>query len=97
MIPVNPGPATDHLTIWLRVGILGGNGHAPRCGSYWMPNFLLPMLVEELPQKIRHLGIGELAPGHLLLVEIADFEAIRCRGGSYRFPPHSSKDDGRPH
>src|SRR3984957_5605470 len=53
---------------------------------------LFAMLVEELPQKIRHLGIGELAPGHLLLVEIADLEGFAAGAAAIAFHD-STKDD----
>ena len=53
---------------------------------------LLPMLVEELPQKIRHLGVCELAPGHLLLVEIADLERFAAGAAAIAFHD-STKDD----
>jgi len=53
---------------------------------------LFAMLLEKLPQKIRHLGICKLAPGHLLLVEIADLERFAAGAAAIAFHD-STKDD----
>jgi len=53
---------------------------------------LLAMLEEELPQKIRHFGIGELVPGHVLLTEIADLERFGAGPAAVAFHD-TTKDD----
>jgi hypothetical protein len=59
-----PWAATDHLTIWLRVGILGGNGHAPRCGSYGCQTFARDARgrIAAENSASRHMRVGSRAP-----------------------------------
>src|SRR5712675_20380 len=53
---------------------------------------LLAMLAEEVPQKIRRLGIGELVPRHILFAEIADIERFTAGLAAIVFDD-TTKDD----
>src|ERR1700722_19856302 len=53
---------------------------------------LFALLVEELPQKIRHLGIGELAPRHLPFAEKADLEGFAAGAAAIAFHDSAKHD-----